>query len=68
MTPLTKLVTFVKGAKKAVVALLGGLAVVAAAGALPSPADKWAPTIIAAATAAGVYGVRNTPKGGPAAG
>lgn len=46
-------------ARKAGVAVVGGLAEALSLGLLPEPWSKWAAVIVAAATAAGVYGVGN---------
>jgi hypothetical protein len=54
-------------ARKTGMAVLGILAQVAALGLLPAPYDKWAPIIVAIATALGVYAVqdqRPTPRAG----
>jgi hypothetical protein len=47
-------------ARKFGVGLLGALATAAAAGLVPAPYDRWAPVVIALATALGVYAVPNT--------
>lgn len=46
-------------ARKTGMAVLGILAQVAALGLLPAPYDKWAPVIVAIATALGVYAVQD---------
>jgi len=46
-------------ARKTGMAVLGILAQVAALGLLPAPYDRWAPIIVAIATALGVYAVQD---------
>ncbi len=55
------MIKFARRARKFLVAAVGALAVIVAAGILPEPAKSWAVAALAVATALGVYRVPNAP-------
>lgn len=64
MSPVVKVSRkLILDARKTGMAVLGIIAQVAALGLLPPPYDRWAPVIVAVATALGVYAVQDQRPG-----